>query len=883
MSERPPRFWLKFFRWFCNPDYAEDIEGDLLERFEKRSGLGRHARLLFVKDVLRLFRPGIIKSIEGTRRLNNYGMINNYLKMAFRSVRKDRLHTSINIFGISIGMAACILIFQYAGFEFSYDQFHAHKEQIYRVDRTLIKDEVETGRHSSSSSQLGPALDEEVPGIKSFSRTHPLEGGAVVTFDGDQKGSKRQFFEDEEKMYFVDQSFLEMFDYKLSMGKRTTLLTEPNSIVITENIWKKYLPNVDDPVGSFLKVDGGRYPGTFKITGVLATLPENTRYSFGFLLPISDLLKADQYAEGDGWGWNNFITYVMISPEVSIDQVEDQARNIINNRKKDDHVKVQQNVTFTALTDLHLRDKTSKGGLTEEKLSLFLIIALFIICIAWLNYINLSTAQAIQRAKEVGVRKVVGATNSQLVFQFLLEALLINLVALFLAFGIAFTTLPILENVSGKSFSFGVGIGLNDWIMFGSIFLLGTILSGFYPSVVLSRFKPAIVIKGSSFSGNRKFGLRQILVTLQLLIVVFLITGTWTVYRQLNFMQSEDLGLEVEQVLSIRAPFVYDDLEAVKGRIQLFREQLNTIPAVEEVSISDALPGGSYNWATQMNVEGALDQQKQSIRMMFVDDNFHQAYGIEIAAGRFHDPNLQSIEHQVVVNETLVKKFNLGTPQEALGKSMQAGSTRFPIIGVVKDYHWKSLRETKKPTLLYYTDFGTSLSVKMSTQNILGSVAEIRKIYEKLFPDNPFDYHFMDDYFNSQYQSDKQFGEIFTAFSIIAITIACLGLFGLASFTLSLRIKEIGIRKVLGARVHAILALILKDYLLLIAIAALIGLPAVYYAASYWLNDYAYRIDITVDLFIVPLIALIIITLSVVSYQSLRAATSNPSKTLKSE
>lgn len=879
----PPKLILRFLKWFCDPHMHRYLEGDLLELFEAEVSQkgSRRAKWGFFWEVLKLFRPGIIKSIYGQNKLNQLGMVRNYYKMAFRSIKKDRVHTFINVFGIAIGMAAVILILQYTSFEFSYDSFHKRKADIYRLDSFVSREGVEVARHPNSGYGYGPELMEKVPGIEAFLRIHALGGGAVVTSESESQ-SKRQFFEEEGKLYFVDQAFFQAFDFELLQGNESALLADLHNIVITEKIWMKYLPNVQEPIGKTLKIDGGRYPGTFRVSGILKNLPENSRFAnIEFFLPMKGLLTAEQYEEDDGWGWSNFVTYVVKEPNADIRQIQFAAINIINDRREEES-EFHSDLILSPFTDLHLRDQTRQEGITAKKLSFFLIIAFFIIVIAWLNYINLSTAQAMKRAKEVGVRKVIGAARPQLIAQFVLETLIINGVALLLAFGIAFGSLPLLESLTEKSFTLGEYIPVSSWLVFFGIFFLGTFLSGFYPALILSSFNPIVVIKGTSFLRNRKFGLRQVLVTFQLLIAICLITGTWSVYRQLHFMQNQDLGLEIDQVLNVRAPFVFENEETVVKKIDRFRDRLHSIAAVQEVSVSDALPGGEYNWGSRLTVEGS-DEAAISIQMMMVDENFQNTYGMELLAGRFHDKALQSVPHQIVVNETTLEQFNLGSAEEAVGKRLKKGETFFPIIGVLKDFHWNSLRDKKIPTLLYYTNFGGNLSVKVSSKNLKETMARIGEHYEDIFPDNPFDYHFVDAYFNDQYKEDQQFGTIFNSFSIIAIVIACLGLFGLASFTLSLRIKEIGIRKILGAKVLSILTLIFKDYLLLIGLAAIFGIPVLYFLLENWLEDYAYSIEITPDLFLIPVIMLIAITFCTIGYQCIKAATRNPATSLRTE
>ncbi len=814
-------------------------------------------------------------------------MLKNYFLITLRNIRKNKVFSILNILGLAVGIASCLLILQYVSFESSFDKFHEKSDRIHRVDVKYIQQGEDQGQSAYNPYKLGGHILDNVPGIKTYSRTHLQYYGAVVTYEGSTERERRQFFEEDIKTYFVDQEFFEMFDFELLMGDRNSLLTNPNSIVITESMVEKYMPGVTDPVGKFLNVDGGWYPGTFQITGVLKDLPENTLFSFEFLLSISDVLKNEQYQNDDGWGWNNFNTYVLLEEGASYEQVSELCRNIVNDRNEEDYevTNNRSDLKLMPLLDIHLEDNTENytGGVRAETLTLFILIAVFIVGIAWLNYINLATAQALRRAKEVGIRKVIGAVKKQLIFQFMLEAFLINLFSLLLAFILAYISLPALNGFIEKELTFGVGIELINWIYFGLAFLLGTFLSGFYPSIVLSGFKPALVIKGMVSSGKQRFGLRQTLVIIQLIISVFLISGTMTVYKQLQFMRSQNLGMDVEQVLSMRGPRVFDDQEEMQNKMKAFQQKVRSLAAVVEVSGSDAIPGGDHNWGTSMIREGQDDSESQSVKMMWVDEHFHDTYGMRLAAGRFHSKDLRGDERQVIVNETLIKNFGFESNEAAIGQKMKVGEYDFPIIGVLEDFSWYSLKQENEPILLNYTEYGSNISVRLSTADIANTMEMIRSEYESFFPNNPFDYYFMDEYFDRQYKGDQQFGQIFTTFSFIAVVIACLGLFGLASFTLHLRIKEIGVRKVLGASLESILMLIYRDYLKLVAIASVIGVPLVYLATSKWLEDFATRISFSVDLILIPVMVLIVITLLTISYQSLKAATNNPTRSLRSE
>ncbi|MEP1097636.1 MAG: ABC transporter permease [Cyclobacteriaceae bacterium] len=813
-------------------------------------------------------------------------MFKNYFLICFRNIRKNKVFSFLNIAGLSIGIASCLTILQYTTFESRYDQFHKNKDRVFRIDAEYYGNGEYEGRSNNSAYKLPGTIKETVAGVSHFTRTHLQYGGAVITYGEGEL--RKQFFEEDHKLYYVDQDFFDLFDYTLMDGNRATLLTEPMSIVMTRSMVEKYMPDETQPIGKFLDLDGGWYPGTYKITGILDDLPGNSIYSFDFLMPISDLLKNEQYQDDDGWGWENFTSYILLEEGADKEQVFAQAKDLLNDRNSEEHETSNSstNLVFTALTDIHLNDLSdeAEAGTTSQTLFFFVIIAVFIISIAWLNYINLATAQALKRAKEVGIRKAVGAGKKHLIAQFMLEAFIINGVAFLIALIISYLSLPLLSRVLDKELSFGTGIEPIFQVYIVLAFVIGTLVSGFYPALVLSRFKPAVVVKGTSFGGEQKFGLRQGLVVLQLVIGVFLISGTLAVFKQLTFMKSRDLGMDVEHVLSMRGPRVYDDREERNNQVKAFKTKLASIPGISEIAGSAAVPGGDFNWGTSMRPEGRDESEAESVKMMWVDANFHNTYGMELIAGRFHQEDLKGESAQVVVNETLVKTFSMGTPEEAVGQKMKVGDRAFLIIGVLKDYHWYSLRQEKEPLLLNYASIGTSnISVKIISEDVRTTMDQIEAEYVAHFPNNPFDFYFMDDYFDRQYQSDQQFGQIFSTFSVIAIIIACLGLFGLASFTLGLRVKEIGVRKVLGASIKSILMMIYKDYMKLILIASAVGLPAIYYIIDYWLENYAYRIAISADLFVVPVVLLVVIALGTVSYQSIRAAVANPISSLRTE
>ncbi|MEQ9425690.1 MAG: ABC transporter permease [Cyclobacteriaceae bacterium] len=812
-------------------------------------------------------------------------MLKNYFLIAFRNIRRNRIFSLLNIIGLAIGIAACLLIAQYVAFQNSFDSFHSAADKTYRVDIQSFQNGEDEGVSSFSTYLLAPTLMEKVPAIEAVTRLHYQYGGAIVT--ANRGNEQKQFFE--EQMYYADQPFFEIFDYKLLKGDKDRLLTDPKSMVITESMAQKYFPGNSDVVGKFLKVDGGWMDDTYKITGLLEDFPSNSQLDIDFIMPIDDLLKNQQYVEDNGWDWSNFYTFAMLDENASEQHASDGMKNIIMDIQGE-HLESDNREEYVVLTpflDIHLNDPADDyelaSGVDQQSVNLFAVIALFIILIAWLNYVNLATAQAIKRAKEVGIRKVIGAVKKQLVAQFLLEAFTLNFISLTLAFGIAYLCIPLLSELISKEMALGVGITSQHWVYFILAFIIGSFLSGLYPAFILSNYKPVVVIKGAIGGASKKFGLRQSLVIIQMVIGMFLITGTFTVYRQLNFMRNHDLGLNVDQVLVVNSPKIYKSWDDVKPKIANFKQELKNLTSVSQVSSSDAVPGGDYNWGTRLTKQGQDVGEAKPVKFMFVDDNFSETYEIELLAGRFHDKEIKGNRNEVVVNKTLLEKFDIASPEEAIGVNMIVGDNQFPIIGVLEDYHWYGLQMEKDPIVLRQTNHGGFISVKINTQDLRGSMSQIEALYSSFFPGNPFDHYFMDDFFNRQYENDQTFGKIFSAFSIVAIVVTCLGLFGLASFTLSQRVKEISVRKVLGASVKRIMLMIYKDYLILIVISSSLSLPIIYFAINSWLEFYAYRISLTMDVLIIPVIILIVIAVLSVSYQTLRAATTNPATSLRSE
>lgn len=811
-------------------------------------------------------------------------MLKNYLVLAFRNLFKRKLYSFINITGLATGVAVCLIILNYVDFELGYDNFHKDSANVYRTVAAYYSGNEMRGKSPLSGYAQGPALLADIPEVKAYVRTHPMYGGAVVSNETAEGGPVR--FREEQGIQFVDSTFLRVFTHPVLMGDAQHPLDRPNSVVITRTIADKYFGKNADPIGKTLKVSGGWSDGDYAVTAVIADVPGNTHFDFDFLFTISTLLQNGQYKEDNGWGWNNFITYVQLHPGTDPKAVEKKLPQFIDKYQGDDlrqsNGRIEQ--TLQPLRDIHLNP-----GLTNESsptvasgtIYFFLVIAIFILAIAWVNYINLSTARAMERAREVGIKKAVGAFRIQLISQFIFESVLVNLISVALAVLIAIALLPVMANIVDKELAFDFA-DPRLWIVLGGLFVAGSLISGAYPAFVLSSFQTAAVLKGSVEKPG-KFSLRKALVVFQFVSSLVLIAGTFAIYRQLTYMQGQQKGFTMDQMLIVKGPSVLDR-EAREERLTTFKNELKRIPAVQAVATSGAIPGGGYNWGTSMRREGANAEENKNGSVVFVDPEFIETYGIELLAGKTWNPDVASEMKAVLINEASVTAFGLGTAEKALQEHLLLGGDTVAILGVLKNYHWNSLKEDFSPFLLGARKVqGANFSIHLNAANLNESIAKVEQLYKETFPGNPFDYYFLDDFFNRQYKDDQQFGKIFSLFAILAIVIACLGLWGLAAFTTTQKLREISIRKVLGASTPSIMSLLSGQFMKLVLIASIIAIPLTWYGIDTWLDNFAFRIGIAWDLFVIPALILAVIALATVSIQILRGARSNPAQVLRSE
>ena len=813
-------------------------------------------------------------------------MLKSHLTLAIRNLLKRKLFSFINIFGLAIGVAVSLVILKYVDFELSYDSFHKNAPNIYRTTVTYYQNGDLRGTGVISSYALGPSMLADVPEVKRYIRTHPMYGGAVASYirpTGDPS-----IFHEDNNMQFVDSTFLDVFTYRAVQGDLNTALDKPNSVVITKKTAEKYFKNDEDPLGKMLKVSGGWADGEYEVTAVIEDVPQNSHFLFDFIFPMHNLLQNGQYKQDDGWGWNNFVTYIELHENTDRKVVESKLPAFVEKYRGKDLA--EQNgrsvINLQPILDIHLSpglDYESSSTVSTGTIYFFLIICVFILSIAWINYINLSTARAMERAREVGIKKSVGALKSQLIFQFIFEAVLVNFLSVVLAAVMAIGLLPVLAEIVGKDLVFDY-TDPRLWLILAGLFVMGSFISGAYPAFVLSSFNITTVLKGSAERPTGGFSLRKALVVFQFASSLILIAGTFAVYRQIVYMRDQDKGLTMEQMLIVNGPSVVDRTTDVRPRLISLKNQLKEIPGVKGVATSGAIPGGGHNWGTGMRKDGAPREDNKDGKVVWIDPDFIQTYGITVLAGRPFNPEIKSDMESVLVNEAALKNFGLGNAENALQERIILGGDTVAILGVLKNYHWASLKIEHTPWLFKAdTISGRAYSILLSGANIPETIELIGEKYKEAFPGNPYDYYFLDDFFNSQYKDEKQFANIFSLFAGLAIVIACLGLWGLASFTTAQKLKEIGIRKVLGASVNSIMTLLSWQFFKLVLIASLIATPLTYFGIGYWLDNFAFRIGLQWDLFVVPIIILAMLALGTVSLQIFRGANVNPAKILRTE
>jgi putative ABC transport system permease protein len=820
-------------------------------------------------------------------------MLKNYFKTAWRSLRKNKLFSFINIAGLSIGMAACLLILQYVSFELSYDQFNKNAADIYRVYNDRYQNGKLIQHGTITYSAISTAMKRDYPEIVESTRVEPLNS-VIVTYN-DKKLN-------ELTALAVDNSFLSMFSYPLLSGDSKTALKGPNTIILSETLAKKIFGSRNNDwqsiIGKAIVLERDSLP--YKITGICRDVPENSHLRFDLLMSYVSMYSGgnNNWKEADyDFKDSDFWHYVQLKHGANYKALE--AKFPAFSKKYFQGTKVSgsdEKFYLQPLSKAHLySDFEYEIGKTSSATVVWglLIIALFIIVIAWVNYINLSTARSVERAKEVGVRKVAGANRMQLVRQFLAESMFINIIALIIALLLVLAVQGGFNRLIGYnlSLSYLFQKGLNGYaitIALVILILAGILVSGFYPAFVLSSFKPILVLKGKFSASKKGIVLRKSLVIGQFAITVALIIGSIVVYQQMKYVSNQELGMNIDQMLMIKGPSLTAWDSTFIPKANSLREEIKQLPNVKGVASTNRPLGNEMGRSFHVHRVGADPNINYVVRNYGVSHEFIDVYGIKLISGRNFSPADYNFDwdklHNIILNESAVRLLGFASGQSAVGKSVMMHDKKWEVIGVIKDFHQKSLHFPIEPMVLQpYSGTYNPISVKVNTTNIKATIAAIKAKYDAFFPGNMFDYFFLDERFNQQYKNDQLFGKVFSIFAGFAIFIACLGLLGLSLFATTQRTKEIGVRKVLGASVTNIIVLLSRDFIKLVIIAFVIASPVAWLVMRNWLQDFAYRINISWWTFAIAGLLSVIIALATISFQAIKAAMANPVRSLRSE
>ena len=874
----PPQWVTNLLVWFSNPSNIEFIQGDLEEIYcqQKKLNGRRRANVNYFINVLGMFRPFNLKRKQQPKL--RFDMLKNYIIIALRSMKKNKAYSVINIAGLALGMTATILIMLFVQDELSFDRYHDKSDRIFRVSRAWYNNDGEESLHLGQvAPPFAPLLKSDYDGIIEEA-VRVMNNGMLVSYE-DKKI-------EEENLYFADKEIFKVFSWEMIHGDPGTALDLPNSIVLTETTAQKYFGD-QDPIGKTLNLDN---QFDLKVTGVIKDIPTNSHFHPDFLAPM--VLVESYYGGPDqfmaAFGSNNFSTYLLLKEGYDYLELQAQMGGFLekhlqpgnNGRPASEY----NSLTLWPITDIHLKshlDSELEANGDEGYVYLYTIIALFILLIACVNFINLSTARSAKRAREVGMRKVMGAHRFMLIKQFLMESILYAVFALIISYVLVAIIMPWFNDFTQKELMVDLISNRFLVILMLSITAVTGLIAGSYPAFFLSGFKPVDTIKGEVVKGNSRFGLRSVLVVLQFAISIVLLVGVGVVQDQLEYVKSKDLGFNDHRALVLpSSDKIRDEFESVKTN-------LLQQPGIEQVGYSSRIPSGRLLDSNEAKAEINGEMQSINFRIADVhtDHDFLTVLDIPIIAGRNFDRNLASDSTEAfIINESTVRTIGWKNNNESIGKKFNYGNRQGYIVGVVKDFHFESLHQEIAPIVFLITSGrGGSMVLRLDDSKIVETMTYLREQWAFLRPGFPFTSYFIDARFDEQYANEERLAELVTYFSGLAIIIAMLGLFGLASFTAEQRFKEIGIRKVLGASVPEILLLLTKGFSVLVIIGFIIAAPLAYYLMTKWLGTFAYHGTVSMVTVVIAGIVSILLAWITVGVQTIRAARANPIQSIQYE
>lgn len=818
-------------------------------------------------------------------------MFKNYLKIAFRQLIKNKSQSLILVGGLAVGMMACILLLQYVSYELSFDNFHTKRDHIYRVVNERIQNGKTVQKGTITYPTIGAAMQKDFPEVVNHARIQPA--GEVAIRYQDQMAPQSD-------MIWVDEHFFEIFDFQILAREGLELLSETNEIVLTRHVADQYFPaakgQYDQIIGEQIELNNN--PDPYRIVGIAEDVPDNSLIQFNVLASFATYIRYQGKAADESWTWSDFWHFIELQPEADVAGLEAKLPGFSDRYFRGTEVSGSTEVfTLQPFKDAHLYSdgleyemgRTASGSAVWS----LLIIAFFILIIAWINYVNLASVRALERAREVGVRKVVGAPRSALIAQFFTEALLVNLLALLLAWQGANLVKPIFAA------NFGLEPGALTFFSRSTFFLpitmlglvvAGLLISGAYPAWLLSSPHVSNVLKGA-FQRNLGGGaIRKALVVFQFTASIALITSTWLVSRQISYMNQQDLGVNIDQVMTIQGPGLTPFDSTFIEKMNAFKDQLQTNPHILSAATANRTIGDNWQGRVfqieKMGENAGTEQYTSSFIM--TDYGYAETYDMDILAGRFfretdHSPDFQQLEN-ILLTEAAVQMFGYSNYEDAVGQRLQFWDKHWTVVGVLPDYHSLSLHHPIEPLIFvpaYST--GNALSLRLDGENMESTIGFIETTYQDFFPGNIFEYAFVNETFQRLYETDRRFSRILTFFTLLTVLIACLGLFGLATYMTLLRTKEIGVRKVLGASVSSLLLLLSKDFLKLVLLALFIAIPIAWFFSKQWLMEFPYRVTIEWWMFAIAGLMAIVVAFLAVSAQSVKVAMANPVKSIRSE
>jgi putative ABC transport system permease protein len=881
-ANMPPKLFWRFFRWYCNPKLRDYIEGDLLELYAERlKGVGkRRADFNFIVDVLLLCRPGIIGKRESRYSLNHYAMLKNYFKMGWRNMLSQRMYSVIKIGGFALGIAACLLITLFIREELRYDTHYTEGDRIFRVV-VAYNFNGESGKDVWFQAPFAKALKDDYPEIEKVGRYNSSElfgAGSAQIRRADQLDNTY-----EEGFVYADQELLEILQVSMVYGSLAHCLDQPKTIVITKSKADKYFPN-ENPVGKLVIInDKDKEP--FTIGGVIEDFPTTSHLKYDFIMTMTgvEFWKGEQ----NDWGATNYPTYVQLRQGTDQAQLEKKMLAIVNKYLLPKWIKdgvpnaevlaksgwfILQPVKDIYLRSEGIADPVSHGDI--RFVWLFGAVAIFILMIACINFINLSTAKSANRAKEVGLRKVVGSYRIDIISQFLIESLLFSFISFAIGLLLAQLLLPYFNNLAAKSLT----VPWKEWwfiLTVGVSSIVVGIVAGIYPSFYLSSFKPIQVLKGNLSRGSKNSVMRSSLVVFQFTTSIILIIATAVIYRQVDFILHAKAGFDKAQVLVIKGT------NTLGVQVSTFKNELLQLSPVKSVTVSDYLPiKGTKRNGNGFWVEGKKNtDQAVGVQIWRVDHDYIKTMGMKLAEGRNFSKDMASDSSAIIINQTMARKLGLTDP---VGKRVQNWRS-WNVIGVVEDFNFESMRNDVGPLCMVLGNSTGIVSVKLNGQDLASTLPAVESIWKKIAPHQPIRFAFLDESFARMYDDVKRMGRIFSSFAVLAIIVACLGLFALSSFLVEQRGKEISIRLVLGASIQNVFSILTMNFLKLIVLSIFISGPIAWYVMNQWLLDFKYRTAITWDIFAITGALSIMIALVTISYQSIRAALIKPVNRLKVE